>query len=87
MSVEFMFLAKVYIYYKTGVLDPQSSAIKTTIADCGFDKVSDIETGKFYNVKIDVADKASAEKVATELCEKILSNPVIEDYKFEIMEA
>ncbi len=82
-----MFLAKVYVYYKKGVLDPQSGAIKNAISDCGFEQVRDVETGKFYNVKIDAADKATAQKIATELCEKILSNPVIEDYEFDIMEA
>jgi len=82
-----MFIAKVYIYYKTGVLDPQSSAIKTTISDCGFEQVKDVQTGKLYNVKIDAQDKASAQEIVTELCEIILSNPVIEEYEFEIMEA
>ncbi|NLZ52036.1 MAG: phosphoribosylformylglycinamidine synthase subunit PurS [Thermoanaerobacteraceae bacterium] len=82
-----MFLAKIYIYYKTGVLDPQSSAIKTTISNCGFEQVKDVQTGKFYKLKVDTQDKVSAQQIVTELCEKVLSNPVIEDFVFEIMEA
>jgi len=82
-----MFMAKVYIYYKAGVLDPQSNAIKTTLLNCGFDKVYDVQTGKFYNVKIDAPNKTVAQEIVSELCEKILSNPVIEDYEIDIMEA
>ncbi|MDD4570373.1 MAG: phosphoribosylformylglycinamidine synthase subunit PurS [Tepidanaerobacteraceae bacterium] len=82
-----MFLAKVFIYYKTGVLDPQGSAIKATISSSGFEHVKDVRTGKFFEVKIDTCDKAQAQEIANELCEKVLANPVIEDYKYEIMEA
>ena len=49
---------------------PQSGAIKNAISDCGFEQVRDVETGKFYNVKIDAADKATAQKSPTELCER-----------------
>lgn len=82
-----MYLAKVYTYYKTGVLDPQGSAIKTTISSCGFEHVKNVKTGKLYEVEIDARDKAQAQKIADELCQKVLVNPVIEDYKLEIMEA
>lgn len=82
-----MFLAKVYINYKTGVLEPQGSAIKATISDSGFDNVKDVQSGKFYEVKIDVQNKAQAEATVKKLCETVLVNPVIEDYEFEIMEA
>ncbi|HHX22523.1 MAG: phosphoribosylformylglycinamidine synthase subunit PurS [Tepidanaerobacteraceae bacterium] len=82
-----MFLAKVYITYKTGVLDPQSSAIKGSLASSGFENVKDVQTGKFYELKVEAQDKAHAQQVIEGLCERVLVNPVIEDFKIEIMEA
>jgi|LFRM01.1.fsa_nt_gb phosphoribosylformylglycinamidine synthase PurS subunit len=82
-----MYTVRVYIYYKSGVLDPQSGAIKATLSDLGFDQIHDVETGRFYSLKIDAQDISSAQAIANELCEKLLTNPVIEDYEFEIMEA
>ncbi|NLL98241.1 MAG: phosphoribosylformylglycinamidine synthase subunit PurS, partial [Tepidanaerobacter sp.] len=43
-----MYTVRVYIYYKSGVLDPQSGAIKATLSDLGFDQIHDVETGRFY---------------------------------------
>ncbi|WP_213975184.1 phosphoribosylformylglycinamidine synthase subunit PurS [Tepidanaerobacter acetatoxydans] len=82
-----MFLARVFTFPKTGVLDPQGSAIKATISNIGFKDVQDIQTGKYYEVRINACDAAKAKEIMKELCEKVLVNPVVEDYKFEIMEA
>ncbi|HHV17723.1 MAG TPA: phosphoribosylformylglycinamidine synthase subunit PurS [Thermoanaerobacterales bacterium] len=81
-----MFLVKVYTFPKTGVLDPQGSAIKAAVSSSGFERVKDVQTGKYYEVRIDAGDKAKTQEIVKELCQNILVNPVIEDYEFEIME-
>lgn len=81
-----MFLVKVYTFPKTGVLDPQGSAIKATVASSGFEHVKDVQTGKYYEIGIDACDIAKTQEIVKELCEKVLVNLVIEDYEFDIME-
>jgi phosphoribosylformylglycinamidine synthase PurS subunit len=81
-----MFLVKVYTFPKIGVLDPQGSAIKATVTSLGFEHVKDVQTGKYFEVKIDICDIEKTKEIVKELCQGVLANPVIEDYKFEIME-
>ncbi len=81
-----MFLVKVHTFPKAGVLDPQGNAIETAISDFGFDHVERIQTGKYFKVEINTSDMSGAEKIAKELCQKILVNPVLEDYEFEVVE-
>ena len=80
-----MKLAKVYIYFKDGVLDPQGAAVKTSLLDSGYDGVKELKVGKLLEIKLDVKNEKDAEVLVKEMCEKLLVNPVIEDYKFEIL--
>jgi len=82
-----MFLVKVYTFPKIGVLDPQGDAIKMTVSSSGFEHVKDVQTGKYYEIRIDACDIAKTQEMVKELCEKVLVNPVIEDYEYEIVEA
>ena len=79
--------AKIYITLKKGVLDPQGKAIQGSLAHLGFDGVDDVKQGKFIEVKLNENNKEKAEKQIGDMCEKLLANTVIEDYKFEIVEA
>ena len=76
--------ASVYITLKRGVLDPQGSAAASTLARLGFQEVGDVRIGKFIEVVLDTDDRATAEKRLAEMCEKLLANTVIEDYRFEL---
>lgn len=82
-----MLVAKIFTFPKAGVLDPQGSAVKPVISNLGFTSVKDIQTGKYFEVKIDACDVTEARKTVQELCSKVLVNPVVEDYEFEILEA
>ncbi|CEH28140.1 MULTISPECIES: phosphoribosylformylglycinamidine synthase subunit PurS [Aneurinibacillus] len=82
-----MFKAVVYVTLKESVLDPQGTAVKGSLHSLGFDEVSDVRIGKYMEVELDVADRAAAEERLKEMSEKLLANTVIEDYRFELVEA
>ena len=77
-------LAKIYITLKKDVLDPQGSVIANSLKSLGFDNVEDVRQGKFIEIKLSNKNKDDAQKQLSEMCEKLLANLVIEDYKIEI---
>lgn len=81
-----MFLAKVYVTYKKGVLDPQGSTVKRALGSMGFDTVDDVRVGKYMEIRINEASQAKAEQKLEEMCNRVLTNPVIEDYSYDILE-
>ena len=77
-------LAKIYITLKKDVLDPQGSVIANSLRSLGFNNIEDVRQGKFIEVKLNTENKETANKQLNEMCEKLLANSVIEDYKVEI---
>ncbi len=82
-----MFLAKVYVTLKPTVNDPQGRTIMGGLKSLGFASVSDVRAGKYLEIKLQDADRAKAEAHVREMCDKLLANPVIEQYRFELVEA
>ena len=76
--------AKVYVTLKEGVLDPQGRAVLGALKSMDFTEVTDVRIGKFMEVTIDGASPEEEEKRLKEMCERLLSNPVIENYRIEI---
>ena len=70
---------------KEGVLDPQGKAVETALTNLGFSDIKEIRQGKLFIVDIDTNDIVKAEKVAKMICESLLANMVIEDYKIQII--
>lgn len=81
-----MFEASIYVTLKKGILDPDGKAIKQRISSLGFEQVQEINTGKYFLLKLRSQDHASAEQEVRQICEKILVNLVLEDYTFELRE-
>jgi phosphoribosylformylglycinamidine synthase len=79
-----MFLARVYVTLKPTVNDPQGLTIRGALHSLGFADVESVRAGKYLEVRIAAADRAKAEKQLAEMCRKLLANPVIEDYRFEL---
>jgi phosphoribosylformylglycinamidine synthase len=78
--------AKVYVTLKPSVLDPQGKAIQHSVELIGFKNVRDIRQGKFFEVEIsDSITEKEADEIATKIAKDVLSNPVIEDYRVEIV--
>ena len=76
--------AKIVITPKKAVLDPQGKTVQSALAHMGYTQVGDVHVGKYIEIELTGADKSIAQKQIDDACHKILSNPVIEDYRFEI---
>ncbi len=77
--------AKVYVNLKPGVLDPQGKAIHHSIELLGFNGISDIRQGKYFEIALDSAlGEAAARESVSRMAREVLSNPIIEDSRVEI---
>jgi phosphoribosylformylglycinamidine synthase len=76
--------AKIHVTLKSGILDPQGRAIQQSLATLGFSTVNDVRVGKFLEVDIGESDHTQAETQLKAMCEKLLANTVIEDYRYEL---
>ncbi|MGE7271271.1 phosphoribosylformylglycinamidine synthase subunit PurS [Brevibacillus panacihumi] len=81
-----MFKAVVYVTLRESVLDPQGNAVKGALNTLGFDEVANVRIGKYMELELGTNDRAQAEERVREMCEKLLANTVVEDYRFEIVE-
>ena len=75
---------KIFVRLKEGVLDPQGKAVERSLHSLGYKEVRDVRMGKYLEVDLDVPSHQAAEHRIREMCDKLLANPVIEDYRFEI---
>jgi phosphoribosylformylglycinamidine synthase subunit PurS len=82
-----MFVARVQVTIKEEVLDPQGKAVEGALHSLGFEEASGVRIGKFLELTLNTDDRAVAEERLSQMCEKLLANPVIEDYEFELVEA
>lgn len=80
-----MYLAKVYVTFKPTVNDPQGLTIKGALHNLGFASVEDVRAGKYIEIQIKENDLSKAEKQVNAMCHKLLANPVIENYRFELV--
>lgn len=81
-----MFLARINVTLKPTVNDPQGTTVLDGLKSLGFDTVRDVRVGKFLEVQVDEIDPSQARSVVNEMCEKLLANPVIEQYSVELVE-
>lgn len=77
-------IAKIYITLKFGVLDPQGKTIHQALGYLGYDQVEGVRLGKYIQISLKEKDLEKAKGMLEEMCRKLLANPVIEDYRFEI---
>ena len=78
--------AIVHVLQKPDVLDPQGKAIQRACASLGYESVLSVRQGKVFEIELDAADEARARSLVAELCQKLLANPVIEDFSIERLE-
>ena len=69
---------------KKEVLDPQGKVVSQTLKDMGYDNIINVRQGKFFDIELNENDKEKAKKIAEEICKKLLTNIVIEDYKIDL---
>jgi len=75
---------KIFVSLKRGVLDPQGKAIERSLHSLGYPEVQDVRMGKYLELDIEAVSRETADLRIREICDKLLANPVIEDYRFEI---
>lgn len=78
--------AAVFVTVKENVLDPQGKAVQGALHSMGFDEVGEVRIGKYMELQLDTNDVKAAEERVRTMCEKLLANTVIEDYRFELKE-
>ena len=76
--------AKVYVTLKKSVLDPQGKTVQHALSSLGFNEVKDVRMGKYIELELNGMEKSQAEAKVKNMCEKLLANTVIEEYRFEI---
>jgi len=77
---------KVYVTLRESVLDPQGSAVMGSLHNMGYDEVQDVRIGKFLELQLADAER-DVDIAVQAMCEKLLTNTVIEDYRYEVEEA
>jgi len=82
-----LYKATVIIKRKPLILDPQGKAAEQGAKLLGFDNISSVRIGKYIEFYVKAEDKSAAEKEVKEYCEKLLSNPIMEDYEYSLEEA
>ena len=77
--------ARVTVTHKTGVLDPQGKAIEGALKSFGLEGIASVRQGKVFDIEVETQDKARAETLLNEACEKLLANTVVENYRVEVV--
>jgi phosphoribosylformylglycinamidine synthase subunit PurS len=80
-----MYKVKVYVTLRESVLDPQGTAVKGALHSLSYKEVQDVRIGKFMELMIEKSER-NIDELVREMCEKLLANTVIEDYRYEIEE-
>lgn len=76
--------ARIYVTLRPSVLDPAGTAVQAGLKHMGYDNVEQVRIGKYIEVKLQAADEAAVRQQLDVMCDQLLSNPVIENYCFEL---
>ena len=79
--------ALIHVTLKADVLDPQGKAIKNACASLGYTGIEEVRQGKLFEIRLSPAAGADPRALLAELCDKLLANPVIEDYQIVRIDA
>ena len=82
-----MYRAKIHITLKPTVMDAQGTTAQKALRNLGFAGVENVRIGKYVTLDVPDGDRAQAEAAVTDMCRKLLANPVIEEFSFELEEA
>ena len=81
---EQLFRARVYVSLKPTVNDPEGNTIASALGSLGFAGVDSVRSGKYFQVKLRAAGSKDARKAVDQMCSRLLANPVIEAYQFDV---
>jgi phosphoribosylformylglycinamidine synthase PurS subunit len=86
MAATRRFHAQIYVTLRPSVLDPAGTAVKSGLEHMGYDQVEQVRIGKYIELTLNAADQTVAEQQLDRICDQLLANPVIENYRFDIKE-
>ena len=81
-----MYQARIYVTLKPTVNDPQGITVLSSLHRLGFDNAEDVRVGKYLLVNVSESDRETAAASVTDMCQKLLTNPVIEEFQFDLEE-
>ncbi len=81
-----IYQAKVYVTLRPSVLDPAGTAVESSLKQLGYDTVEGVRIGKYIELKLTASSEAEAKQQLDGMCDRLFANPVIENYRFELME-
>ena len=81
-----MYKASIHVTLRPSILDPQGKTVHRALDELGYDRVEEVRIGKYVEMMIDEADREQAEQVAREACERLLANPVMENFTISLEE-
>lgn len=76
--------AKIHVTLKDGILDPQGKAIEHALDSLGFKNAANVRVGKYMELDVQEPDRVKAETEVKTMCEKLLANTIIEEYRYEL---
>jgi len=77
--------ARVTVTLKTGILDPQGKAIEGALRSLGIEGVASVRQGKVFDVEVETSDRAHAQTLLEQACDRLLANTVVENYRVELI--
>ncbi len=80
-----MYLSKIRVTLRPSILDPQGKAVQHAIETLGVSSVKDVRMGKYIELRVEGTTEEEARKNTEDVCRKLLANPVMEDYAFDIV--
>jgi phosphoribosylformylglycinamidine synthase len=81
-----MYKVKILVTLRKTILDPQGKAVEHSLKSLGYDKITDTRIGKYLELSVNADSREEASEIAENACSKLLANPVMEDYAYEITE-
>jgi phosphoribosylformylglycinamidine synthase len=81
------YLARVYVTLKSTVNDPQGLTIRGALRQLGFAEIDSVRAGKYLEIRVTAVNEGDARERVSEMCRKLLANPVIEEFRFDLESA
>lgn len=78
--------ARIYVTLRASVLDPAGVAVESGLKQMGYDNVEQVRIGKYIELMITAGNEDKAREQLNSICDQLLANPVIENYRFELVE-
>jgi phosphoribosylformylglycinamidine synthase PurS subunit len=76
--------AQIYVTLRPSVLDPAGVAVQSGMKQLGYDNVEQVRIGKYIQLNLNVGSEAEARQQLDQVCDRLLANPVIENYRFDL---